>query len=253
MIARLAPVFILAAVLSAFMAADKLWLHWYTPEIPHRSAPSVAAGNRIESGVINPSITQAIGTATAPNHSMTPRPLPQSHDAFGALWIAGTRVTYRIRYETSSRSGDRGDNYIIFNMPPLARIDTVPPGGSAPSSQLVVRADGTTIACWSNPTGRSCAPIKPFDGTLPDAAGPIVFPALKTFSSLSITEISPRIEAGVSARCFQVTPGPLAQTPTEYCFTAVGVPVYANGPFGIVKATQLSAAVSASDFRIPGS
>jgi hypothetical protein len=236
----------LAALMAAFMASDKLWLHWYVPNTGQssfsRSAPTTAI-THIQR------VATALTSAAGPEQTMTPRPLPQSRDAFGALWVAGQGVTYRIRYEMSSSKGDTGNSYVIFNMPPWARIDAFLPNGSEPSSQLVTEADGTTIACSLVAQRRSCTHMTTFGGLLPAAAGPIVYPPIEAFGSLSVTEVRPKLVAGTSARCFDIPSNDAAQPPTQYCFTASGVPVYASGPFGIVEATQVSSDVSASDFE----
>lgn len=249
LLARLIPVLFLAVVLGSFMAADKLWLHWYTPDT---GSSSIALEQTIQVGASE--ATQqppalALNPQTGDVQTATPSPSSQSRDAFAALWIAGQQATYQVRYETSSDSGEKGDSYVIFNLPPLARVDTVPQGSNEPSSQIIVNGEGTTIACSSDATGRRCAQINPFNGPLPLAAGPIVFPAASTFGSLSVTEVNGRVIAGAPTRCFQLSSNAAGET-EEYCFSNSGVPLYASGPFGIIGASQISADVSSADFLL---
>jgi len=251
LLARLIPVLFLAAILGSFMAADKLWLHWYTPDTGSSSLALERTVQVNASEQTQQQPTLALGPQTGDVQTPTPGPSPQSRDAFTALWVAGQQATYQVRYETSSDSGEKGDSYAIFNLPPLARVDTVPQGSNGPSSQIVVNGQGTTIACSSDATGRRCAPISPFNGPLPLTAGPIIFPAASTFATFDVTETEGRIIAGAPARCFELVSTQDARgTELDYCFSSAGVPLYSRGPSGIVETSQVTSDVSPAAFFI---
>ena len=182
---------------------------------------------------------------------LTPVASAQSRDAFAALLIASQRATYRVRYDTSSESGERGDSYVIFNRPPNARVDTITEGETEPSSQIIVGPDGSTFACSFDGGRRSCSEIDAFSGPLPLTAGPLIFPAAASFDSISVARLDDETVAGAPAPCFRVLPANAAdESAADYCFTAEGVPVYATGPSGVVVASELSSP-SDADFALP--
>ncbi len=238
-----APVLILAALVAAFLTADKLWLHWYASD---------TSGTTAKRTIQTP---PAVGSV--PSRSTTEQPLPgdsptpsaQSRDAFAALWLTSQQTIYRVRYETSSDTGEKGDSYVVFNRPPSARVDTISAGATEPSSQIIVGADGTTFACSFDGGERNCGKIPSFDAPLPLAAGPMVFPGGGSFGSLSVAELDSKTIAGAAARCFRVVP---AETPNaaDYCFNAENVPVYGSGTFGVIQAAELSTP-SEADFAAP--
>lgn len=243
---KLAPVLALAAILGAFMTLDKLTLHWYAPETGTSSITERGV-ERIGAGL--PSPTPGPPTPVA-GQSPVLVTAPEIRGAFEALWVAGQRAVYRIRYDTRSDANVAGDSYIVFNRPPDARVDTVASGEHDPSLQVVVDSTGKTIACSPGSSGRQCAPIQGFASPLPLTAGPIVFPAPDTFSSFMVIEVFPRAIAGAAARCFQLQSNASDATTAEFCFTIDGVPVYASGPFGVVEASELSSDVSNADFDL---
>jgi hypothetical protein len=256
----LAPVLVVAALLGAFMTADKLWLHWYTPDTagttvkrevqlqPVSATPATTPVGSGPGGSATEQLTPPASSQSGNAQGATPAPSTRSRDAFAALWVASQQATYRVRYETSSASGEKGDSYVVFNRPPMARVDTIALGASEPSSQIILGRDGSTVACSFDEAARTCGQIKPFDGPLPLAAGPIVFPAAGSFGSISVAELDGKLIAEASARCFQVSPADAADA-ADYCF-AETVPVYGSGPFGIVEASELSLA-SDADFALP--
>lgn len=242
---RLLPVFVLALALGTFMTADRLWLHWYSPDTSPPVANRAADKSPLSAtplGSLEPSV---VGSGA---QTKTPVPAPQSHDALVALWAASQQASYRVRYETFSASGDEGDSYDIFSRPPLARVDTIPAGASEPSSQIIVGRDGSTTACTISGGNRSCSQIASFDAPLPLAAGPIVFPTADGFASLLVAELDSMTVAGTTARCFRTLAANL-QT-ADYCFTAQAVPVFGSGAFGVVRASKLSS-TSDADFIVP--
>ncbi len=254
---RLAPVLLLAVLVGGFMVADKLWLHWYTPDT-NRATRSADRTIAVPAATEAAQPAQSSTTQTVDAPPTLPAPTPGGYipsaaeirDAFAVLYLVGQRATYRVQYQTSSASGDKGDGYVVFSLPPLARVDTIPQGASEPSSQIVAKSDGTTIGCSSDSTGRNCAQIKPFAAPLPLAAGPIVFPASDTFGTLSVTETQGRDIAGTATRCFALAADTAGDAPTYYCFSSAGVPTYASGGFGVVEAIELSSDVATSEFAI---
>ena len=255
------PVLVLAVVLGAFMTADKLWLHWYASDTAgttvERKAPIGPAGGTQQvtptgNAARNTATEQATPVAnpeTSDTRADTAAPSAQSRDAFAALWLTSQQATYRVRYETSSETGEKGDSYVVFNRPPSARVDTISEGATKPSSQINVGRDGSTVACSFDGGDRSCGKIQSFDAPLPLAAGPIVFPAAGSFGSISVADLDGKTIAGASARCFRVLPADAGDA-AEYCFSAENVPVYASGTFGLVQASELSSA-SDADFDLP--
>jgi hypothetical protein len=247
-----APVLVLAAILATFMTADKLWLHWYTSDtvgIERKAQPQVAGATQKPtpggSATEQPAASQQASDAQAD----AAVPSAQSRDAFAALWLTSQQATYRVRYDTSSESGEKGDSYVVFNRPPSARVDTIAEGASDPSSQIILGRDGLTIACSFDGGKRNCGQIKPFDAPLPLAAGPIVFPAAGSFSSINVADLNGRTIAGAPARCFRVLVADTGDA-ADYCFSAENVPLYGSGTFGIVEASELSSA-SDADFDVP--
>ena len=229
---RLAPVLALAIVLGGFMAVDKVWLHWYAPD----------TSNFVRTPI------QAKPTAAAT--SATPAPL-RTNDTFAALWIAAQQTPYKVRYETSLVNGDKGASYVVFNKPPLGRVDTIPSGASQPFLQLFVDAEGKASRCLPAAGGRQCVLIDPFATALPLAAGPIVFPPATAFGSYDVTELDSRAFAGTPARCFHLAPTTSGlEAEADYCFSSNGapVPVYGRGTFGVVEASEISSAVVDADF-----
>lgn len=245
---RLVPVLALGVTLGAFMAVDRLWLHWYTPDagrfLRERQAISASPTGPARSLTLpSPRITEAEARTSASSES--------SRNAFAALWLVAQRTPYRARYETLSPSGDRGDSYVVFNSPPLGRVDTITAGATALTSQLFVDADGVTTRCGPVAGRRQCVPSEPLAGPIPLAAGPVVFPRAETFDSYDVTELDRRILADSMARCFHLaSTGIGAEETADYCFSygdAV-VPVYGRGTFGVAEAFQVSSSVSEADF-----
>ena len=210
----------------------------------------------------NPQVSTTGPTAASPVATRRPESGPrqfvqtpvasaQGRDAFAALWLASQRATYRVRYETSAESGERSDDYAVFNLPPYARVDTLAPGATEPTSQIIVGQDGSTFGCSFDAGKRTCGKIDAFSGPLPLAAGPIIFPADSSFSSISVAELDNQTIAGAPAQCFRVLPASTSGgAVADYCFSANAVPVYASGPSGIIVASELSTA-SAADFALP--
>ncbi len=220
---------IVVALLIAAVMADKLWLHWYTSDGAGTTVKREAQNGSPQAGAAIPSA--------------------QSRDAFAALWLTSQQAPYQVRYETSSETGEAGDSYVVFNRPPNARVDTIAAGANTPSSQVIVAADGSTVACSFDGGEPSCGQITSFDAPLPLAAGPIVFPTAGSFDSIIVAELESKEIAGVTARCFNVSQADAGNS-ADYCFSADNVPVYGSGMFGVVRASKLSS-TSETDFVLP--
>jgi hypothetical protein len=257
LIGRLIPVAVLIIIVGAFMASDKLWLHWYTPDtqnseqhvqVQNTALPVLSPAPRTPAGGNGSESPTAASAQPHPSVNPTAQ-RAADRDAFAALWLVGQRATYRVRYETSSGGGENGDTYIIFNMPPNARVDTIPQGASDPSVQIAMDSSGKTLTCSTDGGSRDCVQVMGFSAPLPLSAGPIVFPQAATFGSLDITEVDGRTIASETTRCFSIASIPSdAASALDYCFDASGVPLYARGPNGVAEATELTTAVSDADF-----
>jgi hypothetical protein len=221
-----------------------LWLHWYASD-----APGPTAERKAQVAGVTQRPAPAGSSQTGDQPGDAPTPSAQSRDAFAALWLTSQQATYRVRYETSSETGEKGDSYVVFNRPPSARVDTIAEGANEPSSQIILGRDGSTVACSFDGGERSCGQIKTFDAPLPLSAGPIVFPAAGSFSTISVADIDSKAIAGITARCFNVSPADGGNS-ADYCFSPENVPVYGSGTFGVIQASELSSA-SDADFVLP--
>lgn len=249
---RLGSMFALAIVLGGFMTLDKLWLHWYTPDTSNFAVETSAARARATDAA--KSVTPAPSPDGSKAQTATVQPPLRTNDTFAALWFAAQQTPYRVRYETSFANGDKGAGYVIFNKPPLGRVDTVPSGASQPFLQLFIDAEGKTSRCLPAGGQRQCVPAEPFATTLPLAVGPIVFPPATAFGSYDVTELDSRVFAGTPARCFHLAPTTAGrEAEADYCFSLNGapVPLYGRGTFGVVEASDVSSAVSDGDFVAP--
>ncbi len=260
--ARLLPIVGIVLIVAAFMTADKLWLHWYTPDTSSSSGQSAKADNQPEavSTVAGSARTppSAGSQSASPTAAVSSRPpaeptlqLAADRDAFAVLWLVGQQATYKVRYQTSAEGGDEGDSYVVFNLAPRARVDTIPAGSDTASVQIAVDGAGKTIGCSSEAGNRDCVDMQPFGAPLPLSAGPIVFPPSGTFGTLDIKEVDGREVANENTRCFSIaSPSNEPDGDLDYCFSASGVPLYAKGPTGVVEASELSGSVSDADFDI---
>lgn len=242
---RLVSVLMFVVIVGGFMTADKLWLHWYTPD-----TSTVSVGTKtVET---NPGeAAQAAPTPGATAGGGWTPTAEQSRDAFAALWVASQKSTYTVRYETVSAGGERGNTYRIFNKPPLARVDTILPGASEPAAQVIDNGAGALVDCRSDAGQYRCVAMDALAAPLPLAVGPVVFPAPATFDSFDIAETENRTIAGRPARCFQLKAKQgVAEAESAYCFSfsEAPVPVYGSGSFGTAEATELSADVSEAGF-----
>ena len=186
----------------------------------------------------------------------TPPSTPLPGDASAALVELSNRglgATYKVTYQTLDPQGEEGDGYVVYNRPPLTRIDTIPPGSSEPSSLLIGSGDSATISCSGGPKDWECSEAAPLDSPLLVAAGPVVL-LLSTadIDSLTVTETEGRTIAGQASRCFRLSSeSQEAGEELQYCLNAEGVPLYSAPLFGTTEATEFSVSVSDEDFEPP--
>ncbi len=164
----------------------------------------------------------------------------------------GTQVSYRATYVTASPEGEAGDSYVVFNKPPLTRIDTVPAGSTAPSSLVIGGGkETTTIACSGGPNVWKCSEIEPLGDSLLAAAGPIIFLRPADVTQVPVAEAQGRSIAGQATRCFRIGAEEQPGGAAEYCLTADGVALITSSQVGTVEATTYSTAVTDADFAPP--
>ncbi len=174
-----------------------------------------------------------------------------SRDVFGFLAQA-LNATFKVSYQTTSAAGAPADTYVIYNKPPMTRIDIIAANSNTPSSIVIGGNKNTrTTSCSGGPGAWKCAEIAPLGDSLLAAAGPFSFLTAAELVSYQVTEIERRTIAGQEARCFKLQPKPPDEEPREYCFNSDGVPLYSSPLFGIVQAVEFSTQVAADDFAPP--
>ena len=166
------------------------------------------------------------------------------------LLAQGLESTYRATYRTETPEGDEHDKYVVFNKPPRARIDIVPPV-DAPST--IIDQETATVACSGSPQDWECSDVPSLGDSIIAVAGPVgLFTSPADLASFDVVETDMRTIAGQDARCFQLNPR--AGEPAgaaEYCLSAAGVPLSVVGPFGTVEAIDFSPEVSDQAFSAP--
>ncbi len=163
----------------------------------------------------------------------------------------GLDATYKITYRTISPEGDEGDTYVIFNKPPLTRIDTVSIGASDPSTLLIGGdRETTTISCSGGPDDWQCFDIEPLGDSLLTAAGPVLYLTPFDLARADVSDAGERTVAGEVARCFRLSLGD-GGGEAEYCLSAFGVPLSSATEVGTVEATEVTPTVDAEDFTPP--
>ncbi len=141
---------------------------------------------------------------------------------------------------------------MVFNKPPLTRVDTLPAGSTAPSSLVIGGGkETTTIACSRGPNALKCAEIEPLGDSLLSAAGPIIFLGPADVALALVAEAPGRSVAGQATRCFRIGVEQQPGGAAEYCLTADGVALFTNSQVGTVEATAYSTAVTDADFAPP--
>jgi hypothetical protein len=166
-----------------------------------------------------------------------------------ALMDRGLGATYRATYQTSSEEGE-GDRYVVYNMPPLLRIDTLAVGSTTPSSIILLRGGSRSVNCTPAGDGWRCDEFDPIAQSALAALGPVVYPDAATLQQSIAREADPATIAGEAARCFELAR--LTGDALRYCLSTDGVPLRAVIEGQTVEATELSRDVSESDFELPG-
>jgi hypothetical protein len=169
--------------------------------------------------------------------------------ALARLLNNGLNATYRVTYRTESPDGEVGDEITIFNRPPLSRLDRGSPGAAQPDSTTIQRRGGPAIVCSASPEWQ-CLQVSELGGPIITSGGPIFLPNADEFSSAAVTELEPRIIAGVAVRCFSVAPIDPSLT-VDYCLDGDGVPLESKSALGTVDASSISSAVTDADFIVP--
>lgn len=203
----------------------------------------------------NEEAAPATPETTADTSFGTPLSTPLPGDAGATLvdlLTRGLNATYKVTYETTSAEGSEGDGYVVFNRPPLTRIDFSPPGLSEASSSIIGGEGLATISCSDGPDQWECFEIPPLGGSLLFTAGPFVSLNHDDLASLDVNETQGRSIAGQAARCFRVSPrrGESGEE-LDYCLNSDGVPLYSAPLFGNVEATEFSVDVLDEDFTPP--
>lgn len=165
----------------------------------------------------------------------------------------GTQVQYKIGYRAHSLEGEEGDGYVVFNRPPLTRIDTVSPTLQAVTSLVIGGNEKTqTVSCSGGVNRWKCYKIEPLGASLLRSASPIIYVDPAEIDQFEVTEGPQREIAGEPARCFRLVPKDQEEEASaEYCLRADGVPLYTSSLTGIVEAWAVSADVSGEDFTPP--
>lgn len=163
---------------------------------------------------------------------------------------AGAAATYTVRYTTEA-SGELGGEFVVYSLPPLARVDAFEQGQDAPASIAVSRDGDLAIGCVPGGAGWECDPFA-LEGPLILTASPIVYPTAGELAEATIAADSQREIAGVIANCW-VTTRPVAEETrvTHYCLSAGGVVLFAQTNSGIIRAVEFSETASNEDFVLP--
>lgn len=188
----------------------------------------------------------------AAESSGTVEPVEEEAVAFVLLLNRALQETYKVTYLTTSPEGDEGDRYVIYNRPPLARIDLFARGSDEAMSLVASRGSGLTVNCTRSASDWQCFEIDFSLAPLLIENGPIVFPELREIRATDLRETDARIFAGQTARCFELTTAESPQQGTlEYCFSPEGVVLYSSASFGSVEAIDIDSQVSDGDFKLP--
>ncbi len=194
--------------------------------------------------------------AVPPPDPTVPGPTPVLEGVaatFRDLLTEGLDSTYKVTYQTTTPEGDKHDSYVIFNRPPLARVDLIPLDPVDLSSIIIGgNEESVTVSCSGREGEWECFEIQAFRGSILADAGPIIFFTATDLVSFDVSETEGRTLTGQAARCFRLTPRQgAAGEDTEFCLNMDGVPLYARADFGTVEATEFSVEVSQQDFVSP--
>jgi hypothetical protein len=210
-----------------------------------------SCGGDGDRGIASPETTAAATDAP----SGTPLSTPVSGGASAILvdlFTSGLNATYTVTYETTLAEGSEGDRFVVFNRPPLTRIDTIPADSSEPFSLIIGGGGAATVSCSGGPDQWQCFETEPLGDSLLFTAGPFVFLDTDDLASFDVSETEGRTLAGQPARCFRLRPRQgETDEELEYCLNSDGVPLFSAPLFGSVEATEVSLDVSEQDFAPP--
>jgi hypothetical protein len=165
----------------------------------------------------------------------------------------GLTAIFRVTYETTTPEGDPGEVYIIYNRPPMARVDIVP-ADPAEGQTLFIGRDGedNVTGCSGGPDAWECSET-PLGGPVLRTAGPVAFYTANDLTQFEVTRLpQDRTIAGQSTTCYEFTPnGAGGGEPSEFCLTDSGVVLYSSTPSQTVEATEFSSTVEDADFTPP--
>ena len=165
------------------------------------------------------------------------------------LFSRGLNTTYKVTYQTSAPDGNK---YIVFNRPPLTRIDAISPDSSSPFSSIIGTQGSATVDCSGGPDNWECSQTPAAGESLLVTASPVIFPTASEVESSDVRETDTRTIAGQAARCFRLRPPQGgADKEIEYCLNGDGVPLFSAGSFGTTQAIEFSGDVSSEDFVPP--
>ena len=161
----------------------------------------------------------------------------------------GLLTPYGAHYVTTLSDGSEGDTYDMYNLPPLVRIDTTPPGEQTPSSRLISKEGGGAVTCDRVTESWECLPLEGQSTDVLTGSGPIVYPGQLELKS-TVSEVQGRPIAGQQTRCFEIA-SQQSGTASTYCVTPGGVVLFASTEFGTTEAVLYDPAVSEDEFVVP--
>jgi len=162
--------------------------------------------------------------------------------------LRGYDATFVVTYRTKTSDGSDGGRIVIYNQPPLSRLDTIAPGESEPSSVLISKGpDLAAISCTRDGQW-SCSEIEPLGDSLLRTGGPVVFLEPNELLPYSVIEERSLTFAGQRARCFELF-SEREEEENDYCFSQEGVPLWSSPIFGTVAAIEYSRDVPNDAFR----
>lgn len=163
---------------------------------------------------------------------------------------AGASAAFMARYTTES-GGEPGGEYVVYSLPPLARVDTFEQGQSTPTSIVVSRDGDLAVSCLQKEAGWVCDRFE-LERPLLLTASPIVYPTADELSGATVTADGQREIAGEPVNCWTIMREVAAETRViRYCLNAGGVVLFAETNSGVVTATEFSGSVNAEDFVLP--
>ena len=162
--------------------------------------------------------------------------------------LRGYDATFVVTYRTKTSDGSNGGKIVIYNQPPLSRLDTIAPGESEPSSVLIGKGPDLSAISCARDGEWSCSEIEALGDPLLRTEGPVAFLEPNELLSYSVIEERSLTFAGQRARCFELF-SEREEEETDYCFSQEGVPLFSSGTAGRVAAVEYSLEVPVDAFR----